>query len=99
MKTNGWQGSSIDVIKMPDGKYTSIDNTRVLSARYSGINVKAIVHDSNQRLPKEFIERFTTKKGVPQTWGDAVNLRIGKQSSAFRSRYPFGSNIIGWDGK
>mgnify|MGYP004661811583 CR=1 FL=1 len=44
------------------------------------------------------IERLTTPKGVPQTWGDAVLLRIGKQNSGYRNTYPFGSNIIGWSG-
>lgn len=44
------------------------------------------------------IERLTTPKGVPKTWGDAVLLRIGKQNSGYRNTYPFGSNIIGWSG-
>ena len=49
-------------------------------------------------LPQDLdlIERLTTPKGVPQTWGDAVLLRIGKQNSGYRNTYPLGSNIIGW---
>ncbi|GFN30052.1 hypothetical protein [Paenibacillus xylaniclasticus] len=42
MKANGWQGSPIDVVKMPDGKLTTVDNTRVLAARNAGINVEAV---------------------------------------------------------
>ena len=38
---------------------------------------------------------FTTKKGVPETWGDAAKLRIGKQSAGYRNKYPNGSAITG----
>ena len=40
-----------------------------------------------QRVRRE----FTTKKGVPKTWKDAVELRIGKQKSSFRTDNLFGS--------
>ncbi|WP_256700618.1 hypothetical protein [Paenibacillus sp. P46E] len=33
MKGNGWVGSPIEVVRMPDSKLTTIDNTRVLSAK------------------------------------------------------------------
>lgn len=41
MKKNGEKGNPIDVIEIPDGIYTTIDNTRVVSAREAGINVQA----------------------------------------------------------
>lgn len=91
MKKNGWKGDPIDVVEMPDGIYTTIDNTRVVSARKAGINVQANVHGYNDILPEEYIERFTTKKGVPATWGDAISLRVGKQKTAFRNSNPFGA--------
>ena len=91
MKANGWQGEPIDVVKMPDGKFSTLDNTRVVAARQAGINVKANVHGYNDPLPSSLIKRFTTPKGVPETWGDALNLRIGKQNSTFRHTYPSGS--------
>lgn len=91
MKKDGWVGDSIDVVKMPDGSYTTIDNTRVAAAREAGINVQANVHNYNDPLPSNFVNRFTTPKGVPSTWGDATNLRILKQNSAFRGNYPSGS--------
>ena len=90
MKANGWQGEPIDVIEMPDGIYTTIDNTRVVSAREAGINVEANVHGYNDPLPSEYIERFTTKKGVPKTWGEAIELRVGKQKASFRNENPYG---------
>ncbi|OAB38473.1 hypothetical protein PGLA_20425 [Paenibacillus glacialis] len=82
MKANGWAGSPIEVVRMPDGKLTTIDNTRVLSAKFANVDVKAIVHDTNTPLPDGYIDRFTTKKGVPTTWEEAINLRIGKQGAA-----------------
>ena len=90
MKANGWQGDPIDVVEMPDGIYTTIDNTRVVSAREAGINVEANVHGYNDPLPSEYIERFTTKKGVPKTWGEAIELRVGKQKASFRNGNPYG---------
>lgn len=90
MKENGWKGDPIDVVEMPDGICTAVDNTRVVSAREAGIDVQARVHGYNDPLPSEYVERFTTKKGVPETWGDAVGLRVGKQNSAFRTGNPYG---------
>jgi hypothetical protein len=95
MRANGWQGPPIDVVRMPDGKLTAIDNTRVLAASRAGIDVQAVVHPFDEPLPTSQIERFTTKKGVPETWGDAVKLRLGKQSAAYRGLYPFGSEVTG----
>ena len=91
MKQNGWKGDPIDVVEMPDGVYTTIDNTRVVSAREAGIDVQATIHNYNDPLPIEYVERFTTKQGVPTTWGEAIELRIGKQKASFRNTNPFGS--------
>lgn len=76
MKQNGWIGDPINVVRMPDGKLTSIDNTRLLAASEAGIDVQAVVRNFDDPLPKELIERFTTKKGTPKTWGEALELRI-----------------------
>ena len=90
MKKNGWKGDPIDVVEMPDGIYTTIDNTRVVSAREAGINVQANVYGYNDPLPSEYIERFTIKKGVPKTWGEAIELRVGKQKASFRNGNLYG---------
>ncbi len=86
-------GEPIDVVEMPDGVYTTIDNTRVAAARNAGIDVKANVHSYNEPLPQEYIDRFTTKNGIPSTWGEAIQLRIGKQKASFRNNNPMG----GWN--
>ena len=91
MKSNGWKGDAIDVVNMPDGKLTTIDNTRVIAARDAGITATARVHQYTDPLPEEFIDRFTTRNGTPSTWGEAVQLRVGKQKSSFRTGNPYGS--------
>lgn len=91
MRNNGWVGDPIDVVRMPDGGLTTIDNTRVAAARQAGIDVQANIHAYDDLLPVEYIDRFTTKKGVPTTWGDAITLRIGKQNATFRDSNPYGS--------
>ena len=43
MRTNGWKGDPVDVVRMPDGRLTSIDNTRIRAARAAGIDMQANV--------------------------------------------------------
>jgi filamentous hemagglutinin len=50
MKTNGWKGDPVDVVKMPDGKLTSMDNTRIAAAREAGIDVNASVRGFDDPL-------------------------------------------------
>ena len=94
MKAYGWKGDPIDVVRMRDGGLTSIDNTRVLAAHEAGINVRATVRGYNDPLPSNLVERFTTKKGVPSTWGEAIEFRIDKQKATYRNNNPNGSMHI-----
>ena len=96
MKTHGWKGAPIDVVKLPDGTLVSVDNTRLLAASRADILVKTKVHDFAKPLTQDLAERFTTKQGgVPNTWGEAVQNRIGKQNYIYRDTYPNGSYITG----
>ncbi|MDO4851184.1 MAG: hypothetical protein Q4A93_04915 [Actinomycetota bacterium] len=97
MRAHGWKGDPIDVVRMDDGQLTTLDNARVVAARAAGIDVKANVHGYNDPLPNQAtIDRFTTPRGgAPQTWGQAVVNRIGKQSFGFRRRNPRGSYNMG----
>ncbi len=95
MKANGWAGDPIDVVRISDGGLTTLDNTRVLASSRANINVQANIRNASDALPANLVERFTTKKGVPSTWGDAVNLRIGKQNAGFRNTHPNGSPYVG----
>ena len=96
MKRDGWKGPAIDVVLMQDKKLTSLDNTRVLAAREAGINVKANVHQYDEKISDAETRRrfFTPKGGEPTTWGQAVENRIGKQSSRFRKEHPNGAYNI-----
>lgn len=90
MKKDGWKGDPVDVIKMPDGKLTNMDNTRILAAREAGINVKAKVHDFNEKLTPEIKELRGREKY--NTWGEAIKGHINKQSRGFGKQNPNGSN-------
>jgi hypothetical protein len=90
MRSDGWIGAPIDVVRMPDGELTTIDNTRVLAARQAGIDVSANVHGFDEPLPADMIGRFTTRSGPVTTWGQAVSQRIGRQNATLRT-YPLGS--------
>ena len=88
----------IDVVRMPDGQLTSLDNTRILAAQRAGVSIKARLFDYTDPLPNDldYISRFIGRKGeVPTTYGDAVMNRIGKQSAVYRNLYPYGSPYTG----
>ncbi len=48
-------------------------------------------YDDPLIVSEERLKGLTTKKGVPTTWGEAVDLRIGKQNAPFRRNYPMGN--------
>lgn len=91
MKKNGWVGPPIDVVMMDDSRLTTMDNTRVVAASSAGIDVRATVHRYDEPLREDEVGRFTTNKGVPTTWGEAISLRIRKQSSSWRKSHPYGA--------
>ncbi|WP_317619084.1 hemagglutinin repeat-containing protein [Dickeya zeae] len=93
MRKDGWKGDPVDVVKMPDGNMTSMDNTRISAARDAGIRVEANVRSYDDKLTSSEIERFSDRKRdfVPQTWGEAITGRINKQSGGFGDKNPYGS--------
>lgn len=93
MKKDGWKGDPVDIVKMPDGNMTSMDNTRISAAREAGIKVNANVRSYNEKLTPSEVERFSDRKRgfVPQTWGEAITGRINKQSGGFSTNNPYGS--------
>jgi len=89
MRSNGWLGDPIDVIKMPDGKITSIDNTRVAAAREAMIDVKATVRGYDEPLTPAVQEARGWQNY--STWGEVINARIKQQGSTFSADNPCGS--------
>ncbi|WP_232244523.1 hypothetical protein [Pseudomonas putida] len=89
MKTNGWKGDPVDVVKMPDGKLTSMDNTRIAAAREAGIDVNASVRGFDEPLTPAVQEARGWQNF--NTWGEAITGRINKQSGGFSTSNPYGS--------
>jgi len=97
MANQGWQGKRIDVVKMPEGGYSSLDNTRVLAARLAGVRAKANIRKYNERLPSNMLDRFP-HPAIPgsfaQTWGEALEYRIFRQGLDFQhENFPVGSYV------
>lgn len=92
-----WVGDRIDVVNMPDGAPTSMDNTRIMAAREAGVKVEANIHNFNDRLSLEEKIRFKHDGVEPQTWGEAIQLRISRQETqkgvpeGWSQRFPNGS--------
>jgi hypothetical protein len=101
MRTRGWVGDPIDVVRMPDGTLATIDNTRVLAARQAGINVEANVRGFDEPITDAVRRASLASRGsVPATWGEAARLRITKpaqnatypnMSPPWSERFPYGS--------
>ena len=83
------------VLGSKSGSKTSINPDKIRYSQ-SSVNGSSDIIQSmkkngyNDPLPSEYIERFTTKKGVPETWGEAIELRVGKQKASFRNGNPYG---------
>ncbi|WP_124431037.1 hypothetical protein [Pseudomonas orientalis] len=89
LRTKGWKGDPVDVVKMPDGKLTSMDNTRIAAAREAGIDVKARVRGFDDPLTPAIQEARGWQNF--NTWGEAIIGRINKQSGGFSTSNPHGS--------
>ena len=96
MKKEGWQGEPIDVVEMPDGGLTSIDNTRVRAAKETNTPIKANIRKHDEPLSDAEKERFTKKeKGqFPKTWGEAIDNRIKNQGSTWSKKNPYGTHDL-----
>ena len=97
MRKNGWNGHPVDVVNMPDNAPTSMDNTRILAARKAAIQIDAIVHNHSDRLSYNEIKRFKVGTTYPKTWGEAIELRVKRQSEMsgvdknWSTKFPHGS--------
>jgi hypothetical protein len=98
MQKEGWQGEPIDVVEMPDGELTSIDNTRVRAAKETNTPIKANIRKHDEPLPDDIIKsgRFNKeeKNQFPQTWGEAIDNRIKNQGSTWSRENPHGTHEL-----
>jgi hypothetical protein len=93
MKASGWVGAPVDAVEMPDGKLTSMDNTRIRAALEAGASVRMVLHKADDALSSVERERFADRKkgATPKTWGDAMGIRLAKQGKGFLRDYPHGT--------
>ena len=91
MRNEGWRHAPIDVVRMPDGQLTSLDNTRLLAARGAGIKAQARVHEYDEVMPKREAGRIRGLTQQNATWGQAVEKRISTQRGQFSKMNPNGS--------
>ncbi|GAA4017500.1 RHS repeat-associated core domain-containing protein [Actimicrobium antarcticum] len=86
---------AMDVVVMPDGRLTSLDNRRLAAAMlYEAGSVRVIIHAADEPLPAG-ITTVRFSKGYPaKTWADAVAIRIYNQGPDFREKYLQGSSEI-----
>lgn len=91
-KVGSGKYEAIDIVKMSDGMYSTVDNTRLLAAQRLGVNIKATVHASGDALPDGMLDRFKNNAtgGYAKTWGEAIEFRTGNQSGGFAEQH--GSN-------
>lgn len=82
---------------MPDDAPTSMDNRRLLAAREAGIPIEANVRNASDPLTPGDASRFRVGDVTPTTWGEAIQLRVQRQSAIkgtdpnFPERFPHGS--------
>jgi hypothetical protein len=88
------EGDSVDVIKMPDGRLTSMDSTRISAAREAGIDVKENVRAFDTELAEDEIKRFFKGNKIPSTWGAAIMFRINSQNGGFSVKYTYGADPL-----
>jgi filamentous hemagglutinin len=94
MQKDGWNGDPVDIVIMPNGTATSMDNTRILAAREASVSIKAKVRDFNTLLTPAEKDRFKSGNKIPRTWGEAIKIRIEKQGQfekGWEINFPYGS--------
>ncbi len=96
MRHNGWKRQPIDVVRMPDGSLTSIDNQRLYAARHARRDVQARIRSDDDVLGRREAERFEDRETgrVPRTWGEAIEMRVARQPNDFVKSGRFGSHRL-----
>ncbi|WCM95108.1 LysM peptidoglycan-binding domain-containing protein [Acidovorax sp. NCPPB 2350] len=81
---------AMEVVVMPDGRLTSIDNRRLTASQlYEAEKVKIVIWGSSDPLPAGVLgsDRFTWKGQYAETWGEAVLMRMWDQGKEFREAF------------
>jgi RHS repeat-associated protein len=85
---------AIDIVKMKDGIYTSLDNKRLMAAQELGQDIKAISHNYDDILDATTQKRIFEAHGInAKTWGEAIEARTSGQAKYISRDSPNGSFI------
>lgn len=86
----------IDIVKMSDGIYSTVDNTRLLAAQKLGVNVKANTHLFSDPLPESMLGRFKNNATgqYAKTWGEAIEFRSSNQTGGFAKEHGTNGTFI-----
>jgi RHS repeat-associated protein len=88
MREEGWFGDPIDVVRMPDGGLTSVDNRRLAAAAMTDTPVQARIRSFDELITGGDLDRTTAT-----TWGGFVLHRIGRQNPrSWPQMNPFGTS-------
>jgi RHS repeat-associated protein len=94
LMSEGKDLGKIDIVKMRDGIYTTLDNKRLLAAKELGKDIKATSHNYDDALDEVNQSRFFEQYGKKvDTWGEAVELRTSSQAKYISRDSPSGSFI------
>ena len=86
---------AIDIVRMKDGIFTSLDNKRLMAAQELDRDISAIAHEYDDVLDAVTQQRIFDAHGVKaKTWGEAVEARTSKQAKYISRDSPNGSFII-----
>ncbi|MDT0140816.1 hypothetical protein Q9R47_24095, partial [Acidovorax sp. PRC11] len=85
----------MDVVVMPDGRLTSVDNRRLAAGQlYEADKVNVVIRGSADPLLPEEVRRFSWEQYDAKTWGDAALIRVFKQGREFRETFRVGSPVM-----
>lgn len=89
MRRGGWKGNPLEVVELPDGSRTSLDNRRLTAAVRAGLpEVPMAVHEATDKVPKDQQARYALKKD-PIRKLPSGELVVGGNEGVVR--YPKGS--------
>ncbi len=96
MRSGGWQGKPINAVDLGHHGVTSLDNTRLMAARETNTAAHVVIHHPDELLTRREIKRFTPFGSIlkPETWGDALDLRILNQKEPWASMNPYGTHEL-----
>jgi hypothetical protein len=84
MINNGWQGELADLVRMPHGKLTSMNNTRITADREAKIGFQGVEFSYGEALTPE----IQNARGWSDcnTWRQAITAGINNQSKIFSAK-------------